>query len=489
MKNFLLILVILLTAAVICLGVKLRQTKGDNQASAASVQTKAEQTEQASITVSESVSTDDLAKSSDFATNKTSAAPVPEPASPSPLPPPASVKAVPAESVPTPAPSAQAKKSSDFLSGLISEDVFVIPENLTKDELIARHNNWSNIQKTLTTAFARKKLAADTVIIKRILALKDLSSSDKVKYSSELAKSLLQGIAETGDPVILTQAEAFINDCLNSDNPEIRFSAVNFKSGIFETRLLPLYRSKILANLPEGVTEEQVLTQMRGPAPKKYTPEELNRELLSVGHDIIAFLMAHPEFVSRIDDLTGMMQQIDEKTGQKILIELVDSMRTSGKESLKRAAERFEGPLRMAKLPGSEMKVEGLFLDGKPIDWKSYKGKVVLVDFWATWCGPCLGEIPNMLEQYKKYHDKGFEIVGYSIDEDLQALKKFEADRKLPWKVLSLTMSTEKGMTNLAEYYGINSVPTMILIGRDGKVIRTDARANVLNKELENLFK
>lgn len=399
----------------------------------------------------------------------------PSPASPSPI---AAPSAIP-----------QSGSSADCFPELNLNDAFNIPDNLSKEELIARHNEWPVLQKKVITAFTKKKLAADTVIIKKILALKDLSSEDKLKYSMDLGKSLIQSFGETGDPVILTQAEAFVNDCLNSDNPQIHYGGVNLKSGIFEMRLLPLYRSKILSNLPQGVTEEQALAQMRGPAPKKYTAEEMTAELTAIGRDIIAFLISNPDFVSRLDELIGGMQQIDKIAGEKILVELVNAMRASGKDSLKRAAEKFEGPLRMAQLPGSEMKVEGLFLDGKPINWSDYKGKVVLVDFWATWCGPCLGEIPNMQEQYKKYHDKGFEIIGYSIDDNVEALKNFEKERQLPWKVLSMTTSIQKGMTNLAEYYGIASVPTMILVGRDGKVIRTDARGEILNKELEQLFK
>ncbi|MBR5759804.1 MAG: TlpA family protein disulfide reductase, partial [Thermoguttaceae bacterium] len=127
------------------------------------------------------------------------------------------------------------------------------------------------------------------------------------------------------------------------------------------------------------------------------------------------------------------------------------------------------------------MLVEGLFLDGKEIKWEEYRGKVVLIDFWATWCGPCRAEIPNVKALYEKYHDAGFEVVGYSVDEDLDVLREFEENEKLPWKTMSEKLSMDKKndkdepvYKNLSAYYGVNAIPTMILVGKDGKAIDTE---------------
>jgi thiol-disulfide isomerase/thioredoxin len=72
-------------------------------------------------------------------------------------------------------------------------------------------------------------------------------------------------------------------------------------------------------------------------------------------------------------------------------------------------------------------------LAGEPLSIAKFKGKVVLVDFWATWCGPCRGELPNVLAAYKKYHDKGFEIIGISLDRDENALKSFIKENGMVW--------------------------------------------------------
>ncbi len=117
--------------------------------------------------------------------------------------------------------------------------------------------------------------------------------------------------------------------------------------------------------------------------------------------------------------------------------------------------------------------------EGNKFDLESYRGKVVLVDFWATWCGPCVAGLPEVIEQYKKYHDQGFEIVGISFDEDKTALEQFVKSSEMPW----VQFFDGQGWGNqYGKEYGIHSIPRMWLIGRDGKVIDFNARTNLPQK-------
>jgi thiol-disulfide isomerase/thioredoxin len=161
----------------------------------------------------------------------------------------------------------------------------------------------------------------------------------------------------------------------------------------------------------------------------------------------------------------------------------------SGNAQVRAMAESFAGTLRRLSLKGKPMEITGTLLGGGAFDQKSLAGKVVLVDFWATWCGPCVAEMPNILAQYEKYHARGFEVVGISLDEDRAALQAFVAEQKLPWPILFEPAGGEGWQHPMATKYGISGIPQLILLGRDGNVITLNARGEALAKQLAELFK
>ena len=145
-------------------------------------------------------------------------------------------------------------------------------------------------------------------------------------------------------------------------------------------------------------------------------------------------------------------------------------------------------PNSLQNLPGKEIVIEGTTLDGKAFDWKQYADKVVLIDFWATWCGPCLAEIPRLKTLYEKYHDQGFEIVGISVDRVLESLEKELEKHQFPWTILVDAKREEANQRTMGNRFAISEIPRCILVGRDGKVITIEARGEKLEAELERLF-
>jgi thiol-disulfide isomerase/thioredoxin len=182
------------------------------------------------------------------------------------------------------------------------------------------------------------------------------------------------------------------------------------------------------------------------------------------------------------------LQSSDSKLTVPAYKQFIAAIKGISDERLGDLVEMLEGRVRRLELLGSSMEVAGSTLQGQPFNLKTYQGKVVLVDFWATWCGPCRAELPHVKELYDAYHDRGFEVVGISLDSDRAQLEEFLKTEKIAWVTL-FDDKAESGWDNpIATKYGVNAIPTAILVNQQGKVVSLEARGPELTEKLQELL-
>ena len=177
------------------------------------------------------------------------------------------------------------------------------------------------------------------------------------------------------------------------------------------------------------------------------------------------------------------LQVLDAKRPDAVTDRLQHSTASASHE----VRQLVEGRLRIEAARREPLELSFTALDGQVVDLARWRGKVVLIDFWATWCGPCLEELPKLKAAYAKYHDRGFAVVGIALDAeaDGEKLRRLVQKENLPWPQY---FDGKKWKTALAQRFAISRIPAMLLLGPDGRLITTKARGAHLEAELRRLL-
>jgi len=259
----------------------------------------------------------------------------------------------------------------------------------------------------------------------------------------------------------------------NSAGLTIKGSPVNDAYHLLDSTLRPIREQEFMLQrqlkAATGTAQVQLMQQMA----------ELNRKQRSVEDAYILSNPSSPVSVNLVfeQSRTGTYERIN-----ALFLQLDSNARKSmmGKEIrksleiLKRSA--IDQP--MANFLQSDT-------SGRPVRISEVKGKYVLIDFWASWCMPCRAENPRLLDVYSQFKEKGFTVLGISLDKDKASWKKAILDDQLPWQ----QFSDLKGWKNeIAQYYGVFSIPGNLLVDQRGRIVSKNLSVEALRNKLTELL-
>lgn len=341
-------------------------------------------------------------------------------------------------------------------------NMFQIPEGTDENDLQLFLRKMARSEPPNRSEQGIAKFLSDMDAAAQEVAARDVSD-DVRKLAYQIRIEVLEMLPQFGDSLAMLRRTKLIDDLKRDDSETIRDFAAEL---LFDERIrrAPVLtaeaKSKLVEDLVAMLSEQDF-------AASDELPWQLGSAVM-LGQTFERFgdeehaALAYREFVPVLKGKSHPKYNDD-------LEQLVTMM---------------ESRLRRMSLPGKEIEIAGPTLDGGTYDIRDHRGKVVLVDFWATWCATCLQEMPNVKNLYELYHEQGFEVVGVNLDEDPVSVQQFLRVNHLPWP----TIFENGGQNPLAEKYGISVLPQTFLVDREGKVVATQVMGRKLAEELEKLL-
>ena len=197
---------------------------------------------------------------------------------------------------------------------------------------------------------------------------------------------------------------------------------------------------------------------------------------------IVTYIHQHPDD-PKANALQVRRLDLLQKSDPKKAADLLATLATDDDPKVAAAAH---GRQELKALEATPLDWKFTAVDGRPVDLVAWRGKLVLVDFWASWCPDCLREMPDVLAAYHKYHDQGFEVVGVSMDRDKDAMLSFLKKHDIPWPQQYDGLAWD---SSVATKYGVKGIPEMWLLDRQGHVVATGVHGSQLEAKLSPLIR